>query len=194
MKTIGLTGVMGAGKSSVIEILKQECITVLDCDAINTQLLEKQEAGYLQLIEMFGDCILDKEKEIDKVAMSNLIFSDPIKKKQAEDILHPLIKQRIFKELEVHKDEELVVVEVPLLFEVKWEDAFDEIWVVACDEETLLERLQKYRHVSREEAMRRLRTQIPQEEKIARADVIFYNNKDKASLKRNICDILNMKK
>lgn len=194
MKTVGLTGVMGAGKSSVIEILKQEGITVLDCDAINAQLLEKEQAGYLQLIQKFGNDILNEQKEIDKSAMSDLIFSDPIKKKQAENILHPLIRQRISEELAKRENEKLVVVEVPLLFEVKWEDAFDEVWVVACDEETLLERLQKYRHVSKAEAMRRLRTQIPQEEKIARADVIFYNNKDKASLKRNICDILNMKK
>ena len=194
MKTVGLTGVMGAGKSSVIEILKQEGITVLDCDAINAQLLVKEQAGYLQLIQKFGNDILNEQKEIDKSAMSDLIFSDPIKKKQAENILHPLIRQRISEELAKRENEKLVVVEVPLLFEVKWEDAFDEVWVVACDEETLLERLQKYRHVSKAEAMRRLRTQIPQEEKIARADVIFYNNKDKASLKRNICDILNMKK
>ncbi len=194
MKTAGLTGVMGAGKSSVIEILKQEGITVLDCDAINAQLLKKHQEGYLQLIQKFGNAILNEQKEIDKSAMSDLIFSDPIKKQQAESILHPLIRQRVFEELAEHENEKLVVVEVPLLFEVKWEDAFDEVWVVACDEETLLERLEKYRHVSKAEAIRRLRTQIPQEEKIARADVIFYNNKDKASLKRNICDILNMKK
>lgn len=194
MKTIGLTGVMGAGKSSVIKILKQEGITVLDCDAINAKLLEKQEAGYLRLIEAFGECILNQQKEIDHKAMSDLIFSDSVKKKQAENILHPLIKERIHEELQRHKDEQLIVVEVPLLFEVHWENAFDEIWVVACDQDTLLDRLQKYRHVSKEEALRRLRTQITQEEKIARADVVFYNNGDIASLKRDICDILNMKK
>ena len=55
--------------------------------------------------------------------------------------------------------------EVPLLFEVHWEDAFDEVWVVACDEELLLSRLKLYRHISKEEALRRLRHQLPQQEK-----------------------------
>mgnify|MGYP000270244111 CR=1 FL=1 len=87
-----------------------------------------------------------------------------------------------------------ILMEVPLLFEVHWEDAFDEVWVVACDEELLLSRLKLYRHISKEEALRRLRLQLPQQEKIKRADVVFYNNSDSASLKRQICDILNMKR
>lgn len=126
--------------------------------------------------------------------MSDLIFCDPEKKRQAEGILHPLIKKRIFEELALHAKEAIVVVEVPLLFEVHWEDAFDEVWVVACDEELLLSRLKLYRHISKEEALRRLRLQLPQQEKIKRADVVFYNNSDSASLKRQICDILNMKR
>lgn len=108
--------------------------------------------------------------------------------------MHPLIKKRIFEELALHTKEAIVVVEVPLLFEVHWEDAFDEVWVVACDEELLLSRLKLYRHISEQEALRRLRHQLPQQEKIKRADVVFYNNSDSASLKRQICDILNMKR
>jgi len=84
----------------------------------------------------------------------------------------------------------MVVVEVPLLFEVKWEAFFDEIWVVASDEELLFQRLLKYRGVSTKEAKRRLARQMPQNEKIARADVVFYNNSDKENLKRQIYDIL----
>lgn len=194
MRTIGLTGVMGAGKSSVIRILQEEGITVLDCDAVNAQLLQKHEEGYTALIQMFGTDILNDEGNIMPQRMSDLIFCDPEKKRQAEGILHPLIKKRIFDELALHAKEAIVVVEVPLLFEVHWEDAFDEVWVVACDEELLLSRLKLYRHIPKEEALRRLRHQLPQQEKIKRADVVFYNNSDSASLKRQICDILNMKR
>ena len=129
MRTIGLTGVMGAGKSSVIRILQEEGITVLDCDAVNAQLLQKQEEGYTALIQMFGTDILNDEGNIMPQRMSDLIF---------------------------------------------------------C--------LKLYRHISKEEALRRLRHQLPQQEKIKRADVVFYNNSDSASLKRQICDILNMKR
>ena len=72
MKKIGLTGVMGAGKSSVIAILKEKGITVLDCDAINAKLLEKGEEGYLNLIATFGNQLLDEHEELDKQLMSDL--------------------------------------------------------------------------------------------------------------------------
>ena len=65
MKKIGLTGVMGAGKSSVIEILKEADVTVLDCDAINADLLKKGNKGYQRLVEVFSDDILNEQKELD---------------------------------------------------------------------------------------------------------------------------------
>ena len=192
MKKIGLTGVMGAGKSSVIELLKKQGITVLDCDCINAQLLKKGEKGYCGLVSCFGDCLLDESREIDKQKMSDVIFSNKDKKAQAEAILHPLIKEGIFKALKQHEKEAIVVVEVPLLFEVQWQDSFDEVWVVSCQKEILLERLMKYRHIDQKEALRRLAHQISQEEKEAMADVVFYNNSTKENLNRQICDILNV--
>ncbi len=192
MKRIGLTGIMGAGKSTAIEILKEEGITVLDCDRINAQLLQQGEEGYSQLVCKFGEIILDENKGIDKNKMSQLIFSNPKKKEMAEAILHPLIKQRILLEVARHENEDLVVVEVPLLFEVHWEAFFDEVWVVSCKEELLLERLEKYRKISKAEAKRRLEYQIPLKEKEARADVVFYNNFNKENLRNNICDILKL--
>lgn len=190
MKKIGLTGIMGAGKSSVIQILKDNGIVVLDCDRINAHLLEKGEAGYLALVDKFSNQILDENHEISKQKMSDLIFSDKENKACAEGILHPLIKQEITIQLNQHRNEDLVVVEVPLLFEVGWESFFDEVWVVSCDKEILLERLQAFRHISKEEATRRLANQMPQEIKIKKADVVFYNNSNKENLKRQICDIL----
>lgn len=190
MKKIGLTGVMGAGKSSVIEILKENGIIVLDCDRINAQLLEKNEAGYTALVAAFSTIILDEHDEISKQKMSDIIFSNQENRKRAEGILHPLIKEEITRQVKQHEDQDLLVVEVPLLFEVKWESFFDEVWVVACDHHLLLERLQAFRHISKEEATRRLAHQMSQEEKISKADVVFYNNSNKENLKRQICDIL----
>ena len=190
MKTIGLTGIMGAGKSTAIKILKEEGITVLDCDQINAQLLQQKEKGYCELIQTFGDSLLDENNDIDKKKMSNLIFSNIDKKKIAEAILHPLIKQKIKLEIQKHKDEELIVVEVPLLFEVHWESFFDEVWVVSSKEDILLDRLEKYRNISKDEAKRRLAHQMPLKEKEARADVVLYNNSDRENFKSSIRDIL----
>ena len=81
MKKLGLTGVMGAGKSSVIEILKQKTGShVLDCDAINASLLEKGEEGYTQIIAHFGSGLLDDDGNINKQKMSHEIFKNPLNK------------------------------------------------------------------------------------------------------------------
>ena len=98
MKKIGLTGVMGAGKSSVIELLKAYGITVLDCDAINADLLKKGNLGYQALLTSFNEDLLDEDGEIDKQKMSDVVFGDDRNRKRAEQILHPLIQQEIEKE------------------------------------------------------------------------------------------------
>lgn len=189
MKKIGLTGVMGAGKSSVIALLKECNIPVLDCDRINAELLEKGNAGYLALINLYGTNICDTNGNLDKQKMSDLMFNQPHVKKEVENILHPLIKKTIDLKLnELNHD--IAVVEVPLLFEVKWEDAFDEVWVVCCDEALLLERLAKYRGISQAEAKRRLAHQIPQQEKREKADVVLENNGDINQLRLQVLKAL----
>ena len=105
--------------------------------------------------------------------------------------MHPLIKEEISNCLDTLKNQKLAVVEVPLLFEVHWESFFDEIWVVAAERDIILQRLMMYRHVSQKEAIRRLDAQMPQEEKINKSDVVFWNNGDKKALKQQIHDILN---
>lgn len=184
-KKIGLTGVMGAGKSSVIRLLKQVGITVLDCDEINRTLLQKGRAGYQALCHTFSEKILDQEGNLDTAKMSDLIFRDQAKKQQAEAVLHPLIQQEIKNCLEAC-DDAVVVIEVPLLFEVHWETFFDEVWVVACDHDLLLKRLSLYRNISHQETIRRMKHQLSQEEKCAKADVILYNNGSIDELKQQL--------
>lgn len=186
MKTVGLTGIIGAGKSSVIQILKELGITVLDCDAINAQLLQKKQAGYCGLVSLFTADILTSDGQIDKQKMSDQIFSNPQKKQQVEAILHPLIKQRIDEELTKHKHEALVVVEVPLLFEIGWETYFDQVWVVVADEQVIMHRLIHSRHMNASEVKRRMATQMPQDVKIRKADRVIRNDGDVKMLKEKI--------
>lgn len=186
MKTIGLTGGIGAGKSSVIELLQTMDVKVLNCDEINAQLMQPEAIGYQRILQSFDDPILDEKGHIDSQKMSTLIFSNPEKKQQLEAILHPLIKEEVFETIKQHQGEQLIVVEVPLLFEVAWEHYFDEIWVVGCDEEIRLRRLQTYRQISRQEALLRIAHQMPQDEKLKRADVVLMNNGDKACLQVQI--------
>ncbi len=184
-KKIALTGMMGAGKSSVIALLKQVGVAVLDCDEINRELIRKGARGYERIIESFGIDILDAQGNLDTKKMSALIFSDPHQKECLEHILHPMIQEEIIRRCEA-SEERIVVIEVPLLFEVHWESYFDEIWVVVCERETLLHRLETYRHIPKAEALRRLKHQISEEEKCKGADVILHNDGDKEALRKQM--------
>lgn len=189
MRVIGLTGIMGAGKSTVIDILKKHQIPVLDCDKMNHQLLKKGEKGYLAITQQFGYDFLAKDETIDMKKMSSFMFENTQQKQQVESLLHPLILSEV--KAQIHSlTTKVVVVEVPLLFEVGWEHVFDEIWVVACDQEILLQRLQQYRNIMEKEAKLRISYQLPQQVKIDKADYVLYNNTDKADLEKQILALL----
>lgn len=186
MKKIALTGVIGAGKSTVIQTLQEAGIIVLDADQINHELMEPGNTIYDDIIHAFGNEILDEEHRIDRKKLSDFIFANTEKKEQLEAISHPRIRDEIMRRLREHESEVMVAVEVPLLFEVNWESYFDEIWVIACDEERLLKRLIQYRGFQREDALKRLHQQMDQDEKIKRADVVLYNNGSIEDLKQQV--------
>ena len=131
-------------------------------------MLEKGNAGYEAVKKAFPECISDGE--LDKKALSALVFSDASRRKELESIMHPLILER----LKERKDE-LLFAEVPLLFEAGWDRYFDQNLLVVTDQKILLERL-KDRGMSKAEAMRRLKKQMPVSEKKKRANKIIYNN------------------
>ena len=184
MKVIGLTGVMGAGKSSVIRIVKELGITVFDCDQINAELLEKGNVGYLALTKEFQH-ILDEDGKIDKGLLASKVFQDETQKAKLEQIMHPLIRKELNQRI-ANCHDEVIVVEVPLLFEIGWEDAFTQIWCVSAPLETILYRLKTGRNITNEEAKRRLACQISQEEKEARSDVVLYNDGSLSELRKQI--------
>lgn len=192
MKAIGITGSMGAGKSSVIQIIQDAGEMVIDCDCINDALLLLHHPGYTQLVQCFGTILLDDAGRIDRKKMSDCIFSSLENKQKVEAILHPLIQQEIQRWIHAHRDRSHVFVEVPLLFESRWETYFDEIWVVACEESLRIKRLVEYRHMQIKEAKRRIAQQMSQEEKIKRADYVIYNNDDRLHLQKQIAKRLDV--
>lgn len=175
---------MGAGKSSVIAILREAGVPVWDCDSINRALLQKNAAGYQALRLRYGDRFLDENGALATQKLSDYMFTQAGARQEVEALLHPLIRREVQACLQGCRAP-VAVVEVPLLFESGWQSDFDETWVVACDEDLLLKRLLQ-RGVSRQEAKRRLASQLSQQEKIALSDVVLYNNLDKEALKRQV--------
>lgn len=172
-KIVGITGSMGSGKSMVSSLLAKH-YPVLDVDRVNAKLLEKGNAGYRKLVRELK-VPLDEEKEIDKKALAKIVFSNRQFRQSIEDILHPLILQEMESWVE-EQNYDLVFVEMPLLFENELDTLFDEIWCVVCDEKVALERMEKKRHITREEAKARLACQYSPIIKMQQSDVVLYNN------------------
>ena len=169
MKTIAITGSIGSGKSTVTSYIAEKYYTQ-SCDAINSELIENSDT----VKEAFPDCY--SEGKLDRKKMAQVIFSDTEAKEKLEGIMHPLILQEIQQNLSKHTDDDFCFVEVPLLFEAGWDKYFDMSLLVICDEDILLERLMQYRHMSEEDALNRLKSQMPLKEKVLRADHIINNN------------------
>ncbi|MGC8814259.1 MULTISPECIES: dephospho-CoA kinase [Dictyoglomus] len=181
---IGITGGIGTGKTLVINTLKELGIPVISADEIVREL--QRDPYYLEKIrKIFGDKVFE-EGQLNRKKLAEIIFSDDKERKKLENLLHPPVLTEIKKRLEDFKDKEIVAVEVPLLFEVGIENWFDEIWVVYAPFEIQLERIIKRDNISQEEAIKRIKAQIPIEEKVKKADFVIYNDKDLESTKNQI--------
>jgi len=175
MFLVGLTGNYGMGKSTVLNIFQKLGALTYDADKIVEALL--QETEVLQKIRnLFGDGIFQANGGLDKQKVASIIFSDNASRRSLEDILHPLVFEKIHRLLE-HPDtaKKIVVVEIPLLFERGYEDRFQCIITVQTELERALHRLEE-KGVKREEALRRIRLQVPIEEKIRKSDFTVNNN------------------
>ncbi|MFI3284320.1 MAG: dephospho-CoA kinase [Erysipelotrichaceae bacterium] len=178
-KKIAITGSIGCGKSFVSEIFRSHGLSVFDADAYNRTLYENEDilkALYVAFPSVFVD------GNVNKKALASLIFNDSTKKDILESIMLPKIIEAIHQEMMKHS---IFVAEVPTLFENHLEDEFDIIIVVAADQSIILKRLEE-RGLSHEESLTILNQQVEQGVKIEKADVVFYNNKSKQSLKEEV--------
>jgi len=172
---VGITGGIGTGKSSVLAILKQKGYTVLDCDKISHQVLQDKrlKQGYHKIVEIFGEDILDSKQNIDRKKLGAKVFNNKENKKILEDILHPIIKERLLKE--IAKYDGIVFAEIPLLFETDFKDLCDKTVLVYADFDSQIYRVMKRDGLDFPTAIARIREQMPIDDKVALADLIVDN-------------------
>ena len=185
MKRIAITGSMGSGKSTVSQILRKLGHPVYDADLIAKKVLQSEKTK-VQLIERYGEQILNEDLSINKTFLASRIFNNLEDKVHLEAIIHPQVYQEL---LSINADT-LMFAEVPLLYESQGERFFDEVWVVVSDESILRERLRRYRAYTDEMIDERLIHQIPQAEKMKRADVVITNNDDIEALEAALQKVL----
>ncbi len=171
---IGITGSIACGKSLVSNYLQEKGYTIIDADKIGHMALDNDEVKK-QLVNKFGKSIL-KDNEVNRVTLGKLVFENNENLKELNNIIHPQIRKNISEQIQVHKNEKLVFVDVPLLFEAKFDDLVEKIIVISLDEKIQLERLMNRNSLSKEEALQRIKSQIPVREKEKLGDYVVDNS------------------
>ncbi len=175
MLLVGLTGNYGMGKSIVLSQFEKLGAITLDSDKIVESLLSEKET-IKRIRDLFGPTVFDKHGNLLKKKVADLIFNNDILKVSLEDLLHPLVFEKIESFLKtITNQHAVVVIEVPLLFERGYEERFKRTVTVFTDEKTALHRLEKS-GVSRDDAIQRGQSQLPVEVKKTKSDFIIDNN------------------
>ncbi len=183
MKVIGLTGSIASGKSTVTNYLLNKGYCVIDADAISHHALHQGTKCYEKVKSLF-DC-LDENGNIDRKALGKIVFYDHKKKKQLEDIIHPYVKDELKKEIEKCQ-QDILFLDVPLLYETQMDVLCDQVIVVYVDESLQIQRLMKRNNILKEEAGHLIHQQISIEEKKKRADIVLDNRKSFEELYKDI--------
>ena len=175
MLLVGLTGNYGMGKSIVLSQFEKLGAVTLDSDKIVDTILSEAEV-IVKIKGLLGNEVFDEDGNLMKKRVADMIFKNDILKGSLENLLHPLVFEKIDGVLKTITDQHaVVVIEIPLLFERGYEGRFKRTVTVFTDEKTALHRLEKS-GVSKDEAMQRLQSQLPIEMKTTKSDFIIDNN------------------
>lgn len=197
MKILGVTGGIGSGKSSVSRILKDLGAVIIDADSTARAVTAKGGKALEELVDYFGEAILDDSGELDRKAVAAMVFRDPVKLHALEAITHRHIIARILENMENLKSTgktEIVVLDVPIPVERGFLDVADEVWVVAADRESRLKRVMERSGFSYEEALDRINSQMKDEEYLQVADEVIQNDGSMEELEQAVVKLFLQKK
>lgn len=173
MISIAIVGNIASGKSTVENVLRKKGYKVFDSDIIAHEVLEDLSE---KILEAFKDYDISENGRISRQKLGALVFDDKNLKEKLENIVHPEIKDRLKKIFEENKLEKYIFVSIPLLFEVGWRNLFDKILFIYTEDKIRLNRLMQRNNFTKDEALARIKSQLPQEEKVKVSDFIINNN------------------
>jgi dephospho-CoA kinase len=176
MLRVGLTGSIAVGKSFVCEVFRELAVPVLDADVTAREVVAPGTPGLEAIRKEFGDSVITENGELDRARLGEIIFSDEAKREKLNAIVHPLVidaQDRWLNERELENPDGIAIIDAALMIESGGYSRFDKIIVVWCRDEIQLERLMKRNNLSREDAIRRISAQMPQEEKKSFGDFLI---------------------
>ena len=180
MLIVALTGGIGSGKSTVGHIFAQLGATVIDSDQLARDVIERGSIGFNEVVAKFGDEIL-KHGEIDRQILASLIFKDPAKRSELEQITHPLIRKAFAKVVSSALPDSIVINQIPLLVESNHDYKFDHIITVSASESIRSERLIK-RGLTNEQIKQRMQAQATDQMRKDIADSVIVNEKSEQEI------------
>ena len=176
---IGLTGGIGCGKSTVADMLAARGAAVIDADAISRSLTAPSGRAMASIAQAFGPQMVDVQGAMDRQAMRNMVFQNPLDKQQLEAIIHPLVGQITAEQTQaaLQAGRRVLVFDVPLLVESgeRWRKQVDRVIVVDCDAQTQRQRVMARSGLAAEEVDRIMALQATRSERLACADMVIFN-------------------
>ena len=179
-RRIGLTGGIASGKSTIANYIKKyRDIPILDADQYSKELIKPKGNCYKKVVAYFGPQIVDEYSsvnEINRALLKKIIFKNSIHRKWIQNLLHPLIKEKMIEKCNQFEKHKILLLVIPLLFEAKFTDLCTEIWLVKCPKDIQKKRLMKRNKISADEAEKIINLQLNFEDKSKFSDVILDNS------------------
>ena len=189
VKILCLTGGIAAGKSTVSMFLEEMGAHTIDADKVGHRVYDPGTQAYLQVIEAFGQDIVGDDQHINRRKLGAKVFGLPKALKKLTDIVWPAIRRDIELKIagyEAAYPDGTLVLDAAVLFEAGWFNLGNEVWVVVVDREVAIKRAMARDLLDREAIEKRIDAQLSNEERIARADVVFENDADESDLKEKV--------
>jgi dephospho-CoA kinase len=193
---VGLTGGIATGKSTVDAVLRDLGAIIVDADVLAREVVEPGEPALAEIAAEFGPGVLTADGRLDRKALGAIVFADPERRRALEAMTHPRMRERLQRrvdELTAENFRGLVFYDAAVLIESGSHHAMDRIVVVVTDEATQLSRLMARDGIGRDEALRKIKSQIPLAEKAKLADYVIDNSGDRAATEaevRRVCQAL----
>ena len=192
MQVIGLTGGIATGKSTVSAILENAGAVIIDADRIAREAVKKGQPAYREIVEHFGETVLLPDGEINRSVLGDIIFNTPGKKQLLNKIVHPYVRKETHRQLQQIGSTEpnaIVILDIPLLIEAEMDKDLSEVIVVYVPEHIQIERLMQRDGISEADALARVRSQMPIEEKKEKATIVVDNSGSKENTRRQTLKI-----